>query len=459
MRILLVDDSSSSRRLIADILSPLQAEISEVENGHDAFETVQSTQFDAVITDIDMPVMDGVELCKRIKEKPDLRGIPIIMVSKFDSDKAINRGFEAGASEYVPKPQVRVLLLERVQHILSEASFYQNQTILVVDDSYTTLKLISARLSRYGFKVKTARNGEEAFKILGQTQINLVLSDVFMPVMDGIEFLHAFKQTEYQKHIPVITMSTNNDRRSIRKMQEMGSAAYLIKPFNIDSLVVLIEKLLSDQYLLLLHEKEQLEQEQKAMLDNITSLITALEARDLYTKGHSENVSKIAAGMAEIEGSSEEEVEQVKRGALLHDIGKIGIADSILNKPGRLNDDEYAEIKRHPEIGYRILMPISRLEDAHSIVHYHHERFDGKGYPSGIAGKDIPKWARIVAVADTYDALSNERSYKSALSPHEAFEIINEVKGSQLCPESVELFFEYMQKCGIFQKETINEHK
>jgi len=184
-----------------------------------------------------------------------------------------------------------------------------------------------------------------------------------------------------------------------------------------------------------------------------------LEARDLYTKGHSENVSKIAAGMAEIEGSSEEEVEQVKRGALLHDIGKIGIADSILNKPGRLNDDEYAEIKRHPEIGYRILMPISRLEDAHSIVHYHHERFDGKGYPSGIAGKDIPKWARIVAVADTYDALSNERSYKSALSPHEAFEIINEVKGSQLCPESVELFFEYMQKCGIFQKETLNEHK
>ena len=195
------------------------------------------------------------------------------------------------------------------------------------------------------------------------------------------------------------------------------------------------------------------------MLDNITSLITALEARDLYTKGHSENVSKIAAGMAELEGSSEEEVEQVKRGALLHDIGKIGIADSILNKPGRLNEDEYAEIKRHPEIGYRILMPISRLEDAHSIVHYHHERFDGKGYPSGIAGKDIPKWARIVAVADTYDALSNERSYKRALSPQEAFDIINEVKGSQLCPESVELFFEYMRKCGIFQKETLNEHK
>ncbi|MFO7731040.1 MAG: response regulator, partial [Spirochaetia bacterium] len=202
MGILVVDDSSSSRRLIADILSPLQAEISEAENGLDAFEKVQSTPFDAVITDIDMPVMDGVELCKRIKEKPDLRGIPIIMVSKFDSDKATNRGFEAGASEYVPKPQIRLQLLERVQHILSESSFYQNQTILVVDDSYTTLKLISARLSRYGFKVKTARNGEEAFEILDKTEINLVLSDVFMPVMDGIEFLHAFKQTDYQKHIP-----------------------------------------------------------------------------------------------------------------------------------------------------------------------------------------------------------------------------------------------------------------
>ena len=225
MHILVVDDSSSSRRLIIDILTPLKAEISEAENGRTALETVQKTRFDAVITDIDMPEMDGVELCKRIKENPDLRDIPIIMVSKFDSDKAINRGFEAGASEYVPKHQVRTELLEQVRKILTESSFYHNQRILVVDDSYTTLKLIAGRLSRYGFKVETARNGEEAFKILDRKDVNLVLSDVFMPVMDGVEFLQAFKQTEYHKHIPVITMSTNNDRRSIRKMREMGSAA------------------------------------------------------------------------------------------------------------------------------------------------------------------------------------------------------------------------------------------
>ena len=459
MRILEVDDSLSSRRLISDILSPLQAEISEAENGKAALETVQKTHFDVVITDIDMPEMDGVELCKRIKENPDYRDIPIIMVSKFDSDKAVNRGFEAGASDYVPKHQVRTELLDQVKKILSESSFYHNQRILVVDDSYTTLKLIANRLSRYGFKVETARNGKEAFETLGKKEINLILSDVFMPVMDGVEFLHSFKQTEYHKHIPVITMSTNKDRRSIRKMRAMGSAAYLIKPFNIDSLVVLIEKLLSDQYLFLLNEKEQLEQEQQTLLDNITSLITALEARDKYTKGHSENVARIAAGMLEIEGAPKAEVEELKRGALLHDIGKIGIPDSILNKPGRLNDEEYNEIKRHPEIGYRILLPISRLEGAHSIVHYHHERIDGKGYPAGIAGKNIPKWARIAAVADTYDALSNERPYKRAFTPEEACKVIDEVTGTQLCPESVELFFRYMEKEGIAQKETLYERK
>lgn len=459
MRILVVDDSTSSRRLITDLLEPLKAEISEAENGRRALETVESTRFDAVVTDIDMPEMDGVELCKRIKENTALRDIPIIMVSKFDSDKTINRGFEAGASEYVPKHQVRSQLLERVQHILSESSFYHKQRILVVDDSYTTLKLIAGRLSRYGFKVETARNGREAFKILAEKQVNLVLSDVFMPVMDGMEFLREFKQTEYHTHIPVITMSTNNDRRSIRKMREMGSAAYLIKPFNIDSLVVLIEKLLSDQYLFLLHEKEQLEQEQQTLLDNITSLITALEARDLYTKGHSENVARIASEMVKLDGGSEQEVEEIKRGALLHDIGKIGIPDSILNKPGRLSDEEYAEIKKHPEIGYRILLPISRLNSAQAIVHYHHERFDGNGYPSGLAGTDIPKWARIVAVADTYDALSNERPYKRAFTPEEAGSVIREVSGSQLCPESVELFFEYMKKTGVIDKETLYEHK
>ncbi|MFW5714894.1 MAG: response regulator [bacterium] len=459
MRILVVDDSTSSRRLIKDVLSPLSGDIGEAENGRVALESVQSTHYDAVVTDIDMPEMDGVELCKRIKENPDLRDIPIIMVSKFDSDKTINRGFEAGASEYVPKHQVRSQLLERVRHILDEFSFYHKQRILVVDDSYTTLKLIASRLSRYGFKVETARNGKEAFEILENEEVNLVLSDVFMPVMDGMEFLQAFRQTEYHKHIPVITMSTNNDRRSIRKMREMGSAAYLIKPFNIDSLVVLIEKLLSDQYLFLLQEKEQLEQEQQTLLDNITSLITALEARDLYTKGHSENVARIASGMVAMDGGSEEEVEEIKRGALLHDIGKIGIPDSILNKPGRLTDEEYAEIKKHPEIGYKILLPVSRLNSAQAIVHYHHERFDGKGYPSGLAGKAIPKWARIVAVADTYDALSNERPYKRAFTPVEASKVIKDVTGTQLCPESVELFFTYMEKVGVIEKETLYEHK
>jgi len=381
------------------------------------------------------------------------------MISKFDSEKTINRGFEAGASDYILKSDVRNQLYERVVQISRESSFFREKTILLVESSDTTRILISRRLSNYGFKVVTARNGESAFQVLQKQPVNLVLLEVFLPDMSGIEFLRQFRNWWSNAHIPVISMGKNSDRRSIRKMQSMGSSTYLIKPFNIDSLVILMEKLLSDQYLFMLHEKDQLEYEQRALLDNISSLITALEARDTYTKGHSENVSRIAAGMVKAAGAPNEEVELVARGALLHDIGKIGISDTILNKAGRLSPEEYLEIKQHPEIGYNILAPISSLERIHPLVLHHHERFDGTGYPHGLRGEEIPEWARIVAVADTYDALTNDRPYKKAVNPEEAFRILNEVKGGQLCPDSVDLFFTYIKSNAPIGKEPIYEKR
>ena len=445
MKFLAVDDSSSSRKLIASILGQNGSRIDEAENGRVGYEKALEQDYDLIITDIDMPEMDGVELCKKLKSNPGVRNVPILIVSKFDSDKEINRGFEAGASDYLLKQEVKDNLYPAVQNLLTQADFHSDQTVLLIDDSITTLKLLGGKLSNYGFGIATARSRDEAVEHLNKEKISVILFDVSMPDIDSVDFIQTVKVSFPDSHITIIAMRTNRDRRRILKIKRVGISAFLIKPFNIDSLVVLLEKLVSDQYLFLLKEKEQLENEQKSLVDNITSLITALEARDRYTKGHSDNVSRISAGMVQLSGGDRETVETVRRAALLHDIGKIGIPDSILNKPGRLTDDEYAQIKEHPEIGFRILKPISRLGNIHSIVRYHHERFDGKGYPQGLGGTEIPECARIVAVADTYDALSNERTYKKAFSREESINIIEEVKGTQLCPQSVELFKTYME--------------
>jgi putative two-component system response regulator len=213
-----------------------------------------------------------------------------------------------------------------------------------------------------------------------------------------------------------------------------------VKPFNVEQLVITIEKLLSDQILLLSKEKERLEIEQRLILASITSLCNALEARDSYTRGHSEAVSDIATKIAFQMGIGEGEIELIRLGGKLHDLGKIGVIDSVLLKPGKLTDEEFAIIKKHPVIGAEILRPVPSLAPIIPIVLYHHERFDGKGYPEGLQGSSIPLWARITAVGDTYHALTSDRPYRAGMPKDKALAIIQQVSGSQLCPDCVDVF-------------------
>ncbi|RKX75758.1 MAG: two-component system response regulator [Spirochaetes bacterium] len=443
-RILVVDDSRACRKLVKGLLASLNANLEEASNGREALDMVLENRFDLIITDVDMPEMDGVELCKNIKSFPPLRYIPIIMVSSFDSDKDVSRGFEAGASEYVSKKTVRENLYERVKSVLKESDFARDKTILVVDDSHSIRLMLREGLSMSGFGVVTAKNGEEALEILRKVKIDLILSDIHMPVMNGITLCRKVHEDPLINTIPFIVMSTDRDRSLMKKLHSLGSDTYIVKPFNMDSLTILIGKLLSDHYLLLLKEKEQLEMERNMMLASISSLILALEAKDNYTKGHSENVSAIASGMVSLTGADKDEIEVVRLGGILHDIGKIGVRDSILLKKGRLSEEEKLEIMKHPRVGFNIIKPIPSLGEVTSLILYHHERFDGKGYPEGLKGSDIPFWARIMAVADTFDALTSNRPYRSGYTEEEAYEIIHESRGTQLCPDAVDLFFQWI---------------
>ena len=264
--------------------------------------------------------------------------------------------------------------------------------------------------------------------------------------MDGISFCSAVQAIDRYAAIPFVVMSTITDRALMQRMLQKGADAYLAKPFNIDQLVITIERLLSDQYQMLLKDRERLESERRMMLAGITSLIEALEARDPYTRGHSESVGEILMGLAADMGTSAEELQLLGIAGGLHDLGKIGVPDAILLKTGKLSKDEFAAIKEHPVMGANILAPIDTLKDMIPIILHHHERMDGKGYPHGLKGNQIPLWARATAVADTYHALTSDRPYRQGLPQEKAFQIMEDVRGTQLCPECLDVFMQWISK-------------
>jgi putative nucleotidyltransferase with HDIG domain len=295
-----------------------------------------------------------------------------------------------------------------------------------------------------GFKTVLANDGKEALALLKTCKPNLIVTDIYMPNMNGFELCQTLQYDQEYRSIPIIVMSTSFERSDMTRILQYGAAAYIVKPFHIDELVILVEKLLSDQYIILLKERENLEIERKLLLGSITSLISALEARDSYTRGHSEDVATVLCGIAEIAGESKEDIETLRTGGKLHDIGKIGVRDSVLLKPDKLTPEEFDHIKRHPVIGAEILKSIPTFSKIVPIVYSHHERIDGKGYPQGLKGSEIHRWARMTAVADTYDALVSDRPYRKGMPREKALQIIQDVKGSQLCPDSVELFMKWI---------------
>lgn len=443
-KILIVDDSVAMRSALAGSLRSLSSSLDQAENGRIALECALKTSYDLIITDVDMPVMDGFSLCNALKSNPKVNSIPVVILSSHDKESDIENGFELGASAYVSKTNAQQHLPLLVERLLEKATLLKKRLVLVVDDSQIIVTIVQKGLQKEGFDVLTAHNGKDALAVLEKNKPDLIISDLNMPVMDGMTFCRMLRQNPEHSGIPFVCMSSESDRFRMRQMLQSGAATYIVKPFNVDQLIIMVEKLLSDHFQLILKERERLETERHGMLASISSLVQALEARDQYTRGHSEDVSMIAVELAKCMNVSDDELEDIAIAARLHDIGKIGVRDDILFKPGKLTDAEFAMIKRHPVVGANILSPIPSLEKVIAIVKSHHERFDGKGYPEGLKGTDIPFWARVTAVADTFHALTSNRPYRKALPKEKALQLISDVRGTQLCPECVDLFLGWM---------------
>ena len=440
-QILLLEDSALGQKHICRLLEQLDVRVTPVADSRAVSgKALAADKIDLVIVDADFLDLDIRELGNRLQREVE-NHVPFVVLSSLTDVGVVDNIFGIEAAAFVDKNEAEERLAVTVQRLLTRRTYCRDRLVLVVDDSPVVRKAVCVGLQKNCFQVIAAGNGKEACDILTNTRPDIILSDIDMPEMDGFALCENIQADPLLRDIPFVVMSSHDNKAHLLRMLQLGASAYIVKPFTSAQLTSLVEQSLCDQFQLLRQEKEGLEADQRALLATITSLVAALEARDPYTRGHSESVAGIIANMLQLSNGSKEEVEQIRLAGLLHDIGKIGIRDHLLLKSGKLSREEFAIIKTHPAIGAKILSPIPSFLDMIPLVKQHHERFDGKGYPEGIRGKGIHPWARMTAVADTYDALTSDRPYRQGMAQGKALQIIEDVSGSQLCPDSVELFF------------------
>jgi len=286
--------------------------------------------------------------------------------------------------------------------------------ILVVDDEEIVVDLHKRMLEKSGYDVIVAHNGQQALDLVSAETPDLILTDVFMPEINGLDLCEELKKNEKTNLIPVIMVTAVDDYDNKIRGIETGADDFLAKPVRSRELYARVKSLLRIKTL-----TDNLESAETV----IFSLANAIEAKDHFTKGHIDRVSTLAVNLGKHIGLGPEEIGTLEKGGALHDIGKIGVKDSILLKPGKLTAEEYEEIKKHPETGENICKPLNSLKPVLPLIKHHHERYDGSGYPCGLSGKEIPLLARIMAIVDVYDALTSNRAYRKAMTHEQAMKI------------------------------------
>lgn len=308
------------------------------------------------------------------------------------------------------------------------------ETILLVEDSEVLRQGLKSLLEQENYTVLTGGNGLEALEQMKLKTPDLILADILMPEMDGYALFEEVRSKPDWISIPFIFLTARRERRHILAGKRLGAEDYLLKPISPDDLLTAIRSRLGRSQQLLLAQLQESYEASLIMLAN------AIEVRDPYTRGHVERVMNYAQTIAEYLNWSTSEINNLRFGSILHDIGKIHISEKILSKNGPLNEAEWEEMRLHPEMGAELVKGIHYLDQAVPVILYHHERWDGSGYPFGLIGEKIPAAARIVAVADSFDAMTTMRPYRMEFEPELAFNEIISGRGIQYDPIIVEAF-------------------
>ncbi len=491
-RILVVDDEETIRRTIQKRLTMEGYEVRALGKASEALEEFRSQSFDTVISDIRMEEMDGVELLQKIKEIQRYE-VPVIMITGAPSLDTAQSCIKAGAYDYIVKPfdketllntvkramekkeltdrvraekenlEIRVqeqtrtlrdiyrfanqlnsldsldVVLESIVEFVADFMVSERVSIMLLDEEGDYLTIATA----VGLEEEVIRNtrvqrGEAIAGKVFETQNALRIDDIASIKPEAEQF------SKYKAFIsfPLIQAplkSQMNPLGIINVTNRFGDQPYTALDLrNLD--------FIADTASVAINNQIKGIKLQESYFATMKSLALALDAKDRYTAGHSESVQRYSVSIAQQMGLNQQEISNIDRAGALHDIGKIGIPDVIINKPGRLTPEEFEKIKEHPALGEQMILPIPFLNSARGIIRHHHERFDGRGYPDGVSGQEIELGARIMAVADTFDAMTSDRPYREARSVEEAMAELNRCRNTQFDPTAVEAFERVVEK-------------
>jgi len=313
-------------------------------------------------------------------------------------------------------------------------------SVLVVDDLRSNLELLEAIFISEGFNVYAAQDGREALRVLDENDVDIAIVDVMMPDMDGFELCERIKDSHGARFFPVIMLTALNDRKSRVTALERGADDFISKPFDRVELVAKIRSLVKLKML-----QDELDHSENIIL----TLAVALESRDPYTKGHSVRVGELSKLFGEYLGLGSRDQEVLRKAGYLHDIGKIAMSEQVLLKKDTLTREEKDTVRRHVIVGEEICRPLDSMKSVLSAIRYHHERWDGRGFPDGLRGEEIPLMARILAIVDSFDAMVSSRPYRQKRSLSEVVEIMKrERNDGQWDPNLIGYFIDMIRARG-----------
>lgn len=344
-----------------------------------------------------------------------------------------------------------------LEYILHSLPKDKKHVILAVDDEENNLALIQRTL-RSDYDILLASNGQEALKILDEMgdEISLIVSDQKMPLLSGTELFKKVSE-KYPDIINILLTGHSNIDILVDSINECQLFQYILKPFDPDYLCLVIQSGIK-KFEMTASKSRILCDLSELFYKTIKSIAFALDAKDKYTHGHSMRVTLYSLALAKKLNLQDDLLEEIETAGLLHDIGKIAIPEKILLKPGKLTAEEFEIIKSHPELGEKLVKSVEKLRLISNWLKHHHERFDGKGYPDGLAGDDIPISARIIALADTYDAMTSDRAYRNALSHEEAIDEIKRCSGTQFDPVLANIFIENQEEIKYLKENSEEEY-
>ncbi|MCX7917024.1 MAG: response regulator [bacterium] len=458
-RILIIEDSEEIVKLLKDILTLRNFEIEYVFNGIEGISKVKENLYSLVILDLQLPDMDGFNVLEEIKKINS--SLPVIVLTGFGTTENIVRAIKMGAEDFIEKPFEIEKFLISIDNVLKtlklekevsklrmiESILELNKSIITLSEPETLFDRIVSILENlyspekigiYLYEQESKRFLLKKSKIKKLQKLTLFYPEkeifpyfekgniVFLDETSGLNEIMIFLKGK-EKSLGLISLSFKQDRKI--KEEE-------IKFFT--SLAIQISIGLENALLL--------DKIQESYINTIASLVKSLEAKDKYTKGHSEEVAKYSVLIGNNLGLTTEEIEILRDSSFLHDLGKLGIKDDILLKPTKLNKNEFDIIKQHPIITVEILSPLNLPKEIKEACLYHHEKIDGSGYPFGLKGKDIPLYAKIIAVADAFSAMTSDRPYRKRLILNEAFEELKKNAGLQFDEQIVEVFLNSINK-------------